>query len=200
MHTLVLASQSPRRRELLSKAGFEFEVASVEISEIPKENLSLHEQIEGIARDKAEALVESPKLPKSEHILVLSADTVVVIDGQILGKPRDLSESESHIRRLSGRTHQVITGVCLWDLSTDKKVVTHETADVTFRKLSDEEIRSYVDSRDGMDKAGAYGIQSVGKTFISDLKGSLDNVMGLPVALVERLVKENGWQISRRKS
>lgn len=198
MHTLVLASQSPRRRELLSKAGFEFEVASVEISEIPKENLSLHEQIEGIASDKAEALVQSPKLPKKQNILVLSADTVVVIDGQILGKPRDLSESESHIRRLSGRTHQVITGVCLWDLGTDKKVVTHETADVTFRKLPDDEIRAYVESRDGMDKAGAYGIQSVGATFITELKGSLENVMGLPVALVERLIKEHGWQVAKK--
>ncbi len=200
MHTLVLASQSPRRRELLHKAGFEFEVASVEISEIPKENLSLQAQIEDIAREKAEALVQSAKLPKAQKILVLSADTVVVVDGQIIGKPRDLSESESHIRRLSGRTHQVITGVCLWDLSSDKKVVTHEIAEVTFRKLPDEEIHSYVDSRDGMDKAGAYGIQSVGKTFISNLKGSLENVMGLPVTLVERLIKENGWEVSRRKS
>lgn len=200
MHTLVLASQSPRRRELLHKAGFEFEVASIEISEIPNENLSLQAQIEDLARQKAEALVESPKLPKKQRILVLSADTVVVIDGQILGKPSDLSESELHIRRLSSRTHQVITGLCLWDLDAGKKLVTHEIAEVTFRKLSDEEIRSYVDSRDGMDKAGAYGIQSVGATFISNLKGSLENVMGLPVALFERLIKENGWQISRRKS
>lgn len=200
MHTLVLASQSPRRRELLQKAGFEFEIASVEISEIPNENLSLEAQIEDLARQKAEALVESSKLPKLPNILILSADTVVVIDDKILGKPRDLSESESHLRRLSGRTHQVITGVCLWDLVGEKKLVTHETADVTFRKLADDEIRSYVDSRDGMDKAGAYGIQSVGATFISHLRGSLENVMGLPVALVERLIRENGWQVGRRKS
>lgn len=200
MHTLVLASQSPRRRDLLKKAGFEFEVASVEISEIPKENLSLRAQIEDLAQQKAQALVESPKLPKTPNILLLSADTVVVIDDQILNKPRDLSESESHIRLLSGRTHQVITGVCLWDLGADKKVVTHEIAEVTFRKLPDDEIHAYVQSRDGMDKAGAYGIQSMGATFISNLKGSLENVMGLPVALVERLIEENGWKINRRKS
>jgi septum formation protein len=199
MRTLVLASQSPRRKELLESAGFKFIVTSVEISEIPNENLSLERQIEDIALRKAKALVESPKLPKLKDILLLSADTIVVLDGQIIGKPKDLSESEKYLRALSGRTHQVITGLCLWDIQGQgPAVLAHEWSHVTFRKLSEGEIRSYVDSGDGLDKAGAYGIQGVGGTFVSELQGALDNVMGLPVSLVERLLDENGWKIDRR--
>jgi septum formation protein len=200
MRNLVLASQSPRRKELLEKAGFDFIVASLEISEIPNENLSLAEQIEDLARQKAEALVASPKLPKLNNILIISADTVVIVDGEIIGKPRDRQESRHHLGRLSGRIHQVITGVCVWDLDTQTKVVTHEKADVKFRKLSEQEMSDYVASGEGMDKAGAYGIQGVGGTFIADLQGSFDNVMGLPVALIEKIIKEKNWNVRRNVS
>jgi septum formation protein len=204
MRTLILASQSPRRKDLLTKAGFEFIVSSLEISEIPNENLSLEKQIEDLAWRKAQALVESGKLLNLKDILVLSADTVVVIEGQIVGKPRDRTESAQTLLKLSGRTHQVITGICLWALDgsiqSSTKVVSHEIAEVTFRALGEGEMKAYVDSGDGMDKAGAYGIQGAGAAFVAHLRGSVDNVMGLPVGLVERLINENSWIINRRKS
>ena len=199
MHTLVLASQSPRRKELLERAGFEFTVASVEISEIPNENLNLHDQIRDLARRKAEALVESPKLTKSPGILLLSSDTVVVLDDEIIGKPRDAGESELYVRRLSGRTHRVITGICLWDLDSGRRALAHEEARVEFRALSDAEVRAYVATGEGLDKAGAYGAQGLGAALIARIDGALDCVMGLPVPLVEKTLNENGWRVARRR-
>lgn len=198
MKQLVLASQSPRRKELLEKAGFRFEVLSIEISEIPNENMSLEDQIKDLAWQKAKALVDSGKLMKSQEKLVLAADTVVVLDQKIMGKPRDLDESRSHICRLSGRTHRVVTAICLWDLGSQKFETAAEWSDVTFRKLTESEIEEYVGSRDGMDKAGAYGIQGPGRALVERLDGNFDNVMGLPVSLVERLLNKNGWIIDRR--
>lgn len=198
MKQLVLASQSPRRKELLEKAGFRFEVLSIEISEIPNENMSLEDQIKDLAWQKAKALVDSGKLMKSQEKLVLAADTVVVLEQKIMGKPKDLDESRSHICRLSGRTHRVVTAICMWDLGTQKFETAAEWADVTFRNLTEAEIEEYVVSRDGMDKAGAYGIQGPGRALVESLDGNFDNVMGLPINLVERLLKKNGWIVDRR--
>jgi septum formation protein len=202
MHALVLASQSPRRKELLERAGFEFTVASVQISEIPNKNLSLPDQICDLAWQKAKALVESqklaPKLLKEQAILLLAADTVVVLGGEILGKPADLGESERHIRRLSGRTHSVLTGVCIWEVGSGHAACACETAEVTFHELAEEQARAYVATGEGMDKAGAYGAQGEGARLIARLEGSLDNVMGLPISLVERMLDENGWIVKRQ--
>ncbi len=198
MKQLVLASQSPRRKELLEKAGFRFEVLSIEISEIPNENMSLEDQIKDLAWQKAKALVDSGKLMKSQEKLVLAADTVVVLEQKIMGKPKDLDESRSHICRLSGRTHRVVTAICMWDLGAQKFETAAEWADVTFRNLTEAEIEEYVVSRDGMDKAGAYGIQGPGRALVESLDGNFDNVMGLPINLVERLLKKNGWIVDRR--
>lgn len=198
MHKLVLASQSPRRRELLERAGFLFTVASVQISEIPNENLSLPEQIRDLAVQKAQALVESHKLANEPGILLLSSDTVVVLDDQILGKPKDHEQSADHIRRLSGRAHQVISSVCLWDLDQGRKLVDHETAEVEFRRLSAAEVEAYVATGEGMDKAGAYGAQGEGAKLIARMSGALDCVMGLPITVVERLIREGGWSVARR--
>ena len=200
MRQLILASQSPRRKELLERAGFLFSVHSIQISEIPNENLSLSAQIEDLALQKALALVESGKYPKSGDILLLSADTLVILDGQVLGKPKDLSQSREFLENLSGRRHSVITGVCFFDLKTNIKKVAHEEAFVKFHKLSEDQISRYVESRDGMDKAGAYGIQTLEKGFIEKIEGNIDNVMGLPVGLVEKLLTENQWNVDRRKS
>ena len=198
MRHLILASQSPRRRELLEKAGFAFTVLSQEISEILNKNLSLEEQICDLARRKAEALIDTGKLPKGNGNLLLSADTVVVLDGEVLGKPSSLVESEQYIRRLSGQTHRVITAICFLDQDLGRVVSAADSTYVTFHHLSEEQIRRYVDSRDGMDKAGAYGVQGEGGKLVARVDGAFDNVMGLPVALVERLLQENAWHVERR--
>ncbi len=212
MHTLVLASQSPRRKELLEKAGFLFSVSPVQISEIPNENLSLNEQIKDLAKQKARALVwankaankaankVANKVAKGQRILILSADTLVIFNEQVLGKPKDLLESERYIRQLSGQTHRVTTGICLLDVDSGQEVVGHETTSVAFRKLQNDEIQRYVASRDGLDKAGAYGIQGEAGLFVESINGPIDNVVGLPVALLEKLLLENSWHVNRRKS
>ena len=200
MHTLILASGSPRRRELLERAGFLFSVHSIQISEIPNKNLSLPEQIEDLARQKAYALVESDMCPKLDTNLVLSGDTLVVLNGEVLGKPQDLDQSREFLERLSGRKHSVITAICFLEPSQKREVVAHEESFVYFRKLTEKQISGYVASGDGLDKAGAYGIQTLADGFIEKIDGNIDNVMGLSISLVEKLLKENNWHVNRRKS
>jgi len=203
MKTLVLASQSPRRRFLLEKAGYQFHTLSIEISEKLKENLSLDEALQDLARQKSEALLESGKLLNLHDILLLSSDTVVVLDGEVIGKPKDLVEAENILGRMSGRTHKVKTAICLMELSASgQEVLTSvtalETSEVTFKAMSSSEITRYVQTQRPLDKAGAYGIQDLPEGVITHLKGNLDNVMGLPVKLVEELLTKNGWDVARR--
>lgn len=200
MHTLILASGSPRRKELLERAGFLFSVHSIQISEIPNKNLSLASQIEDLARQKAYALVESDKYPKSPHNLVLSADTLVVLDGEVLGKPKDLEQSREYLVKLSGRKHSVITAICVLEPERNREICVHEESYVHFRELTNKQITSYVASGDGLDKAGAYGIQTLEEGFIDRIEGNIDNVMGLSIGLVEQILRENNWHVDRRKS
>ena len=198
MYQLVLASQSPRRRQLLDQAGFLFQVHSIEISEILNENLSLTEQIEDLARRKAEAVLQSGILSDFKPFVLLSADTVVELFGKVLGKPASLDESRAHVSALSGNTHRVITAVSLWSSEEKRFSISHETAEVEFRKLTDSEIDAYVQTQEGMDKAGAYGAQGLGRGLIKEIRGNLDTVMGLPVRLVENLLQREGWNVYRR--
>jgi septum formation protein len=198
MRTLVLASQSPRRHEILSRAGFLFHTLSVEISEILNENLSLNEALMDLARRKAEALLRSGKLAKDEPYLILSADTEVILGSRVLGKPKTLSENEEYLRLLSGQMHFVKTAVCFFDTTSMKVVTAIDTTEIEFSKVSQDEIHTYVQSKKPLDKAGGYGIQEIPNNFVASMKGSLENVIGLPIVLVERVLRENGWQIPRR--
>jgi septum formation protein len=193
--TLVLASQSPRRKELLEKAGIVFKTLSVQVSEFLNENLNLDDAIMEIAREKAMAVLDHVKSLNSGDILVLSSDTVVVLGGKVLGKPLDQGQAFDFLRRMSGQTHEVKTSICFHDTVTQKTICEIESAFVTFRDLSDEEIWSYIRTGDPMDKAGAYGIQGKAKEFIVNLKGELDTVMGLPVKRVLRVIRENKWEL-----
>lgn len=192
--TLFLASNSPRRKELLQKAGFEFQTYPVKVSEFLDKNLNLDEGVKQIARQKAMAAYNELILSKSHGFLVLASDTLVVLDNQVFGKPENKDQAFGFLSRLSGQTHIVKTAVTMID-SFGNQANEIESSYVTFRKLSDSEIWSYIETGDPMDKAGAYGIQSVGATFISKLEGSLDNVMGLSISLVKRMIKENGWSV-----
>ncbi|MBX9768994.1 MAG: Maf family protein [Bdellovibrionales bacterium] len=195
---LILASQSPRRRELLEKAGFRFLVRSMKISETLDENLNLNDAIRGLAGQKARALLESDQLPSEGEFLILASDTLVILGGEVLGKPETPAQAEEFLGRLSGKTHEVKTAIYLHDTVTGKFLSQIETSRVTFRTLSKGEIRDYVSTGDPMDKAGAYGIQGAGGKFISHLEGNVDNVMGLSVELVKKMIAEGGWDVGRR--
>lgn len=200
MFSLVLASQSPRRRDLLTEAGFEFMVDPVKVSEIIDENLNPETVVLDLARQKAEASRSRPKYLKNHDFLILAADTLVVLDGRALGKPGNIEEAKLFLGRLSGRTHSVMTGVYL-AVSGHGPVAGHvEISKVSFRNLSTEEIDAYVATGEPMDKAGAYGIQGQAWKFVSRLEGSKSNVVGLPLEALESLLSQHGWNIRRRKS
>ena len=182
---LILASRSPRRRELLRRAGFEFEVRPSSVEEVPAPGEASEEFARRAARDKALEVAASV----APDILVLGADTVVVANHEILGKPADPHDAVRMLQLLSGATHRVITGVCLVRAPNHVEALAHETTFVTFRSLDEDEIQSYLASGEPFDKAGAYGIQGLASKFVTRVEGCYFNVVGLPVALVYALLK-----------
>lgn len=200
MLRLVLASQSPRRRDLLREVGYDFVVDHVKVSEIIDENLNPEQVVLDLARKKATALLSSDKYRKQQGFLVLGADTLVVLDGQALGKPKNIEEAKAFLGRLSGQTHSVMTGFYLGISNQGPAAEAVEISKVTFRKLSPAEISDYVATGEPMDKAGAYAIQGLGGKFVSRLEGSKSNVVGLPLEALESLLKQNGWNVGRKKS
>ena len=176
-YRIILASQSPRRRELLSGLGLDFEVRVLtDVDEHYPADLPVAEIPLYIAGRKAEAY----RATMAEDELIITADTVVVLGTEVLGKPADLADARRMLRALSGRTHQVMTGVCLLSREKERRFVV--TTDVTFKELSDEEILYYTERYRPLDKAGAYGIQEwIGYIGVTGLRGSYFNVMGLPV-------------------
>ena len=192
---IVLASNSPRRKELLAGLGIPYDVFVLQgIDESYPDTLPANEVAEYIARKKAKAYVNvNPKLStlNSQLSLILTADTIVVCEGEILGKPHDAAEACAMLRKLSGKTHQVYTGYCLQ--TADKTVSGTVCSDVTFKELSDEEITYYVEKYKPLDKAGAYGIQEwIGYIGITGIRGSYYNVMGLPVQRIYEEIKKLG--------
>jgi septum formation protein len=183
MRRLILASASPRRRELLTQAGYTFEVRPAHIDE----DLRLDEEpityVVRLARDKARAVFAAVNDPDA---IVLGADTTVTLDSHILAKPEDAADAARMLRMLSGRTHRVITGVAV---ATAKGTeVAAEATGVQFLTLSDEEIAAYVATGEPMDKAGAYGIQGLAAKWIPRVEGCYFNVVGLPLALVSAML------------
>ena len=179
---IILASSSPRRRELLERAGVIFEVMHSPAEEIHDPGMLPDVLCEWNARLKAAAVAAL-----RPHATVIGADTLVFIDGVPLGKPQDLEEAAAMLRRLSGRAHQVCTGVCVIDPGGDQ-LQFHDLTEVTFLPLDDAAIGEYFARVNPLDKAGAYGIQEFGEMIISGIKGNFDNVMGLPVGkLIEAL-------------
>jgi septum formation protein len=184
---LVLASASPRRQELLRNAGISFTVQPADIDETPMVGESPRGCAERLAREKALAVFES-----RPEDYVLGADTIVVVDDTILGKPRDAGDAARMLRLLSGRMHAVITGVCVVGPVVNKVKTASETTMVTFCELSDDEIRDYIATGEPMDKAGAYAIQGIASRWIPRIEGDYSNVVGLPVALVYARLRELG--------
>ncbi len=181
---IILASNSPRRREILTQGGYEYEVDAADINE----DLGISDPVklvEELSYQKALATAKN-----HPGCVVIGADTIVSFDGLILGKPGDEQGAVDMLKKLSGQTHQVITGVSVLSVSDDgadiKKVTFHEITDVTFYPLDDEEIAAYVATKEPMDKAGAYGIQGRGALLVKKIDGDYLNVVGLPLAALSR--------------
>jgi len=185
---LVLASASPRRQELLRNAGIPFTVQAADVDETPLAAESAQACAERLARAKALAISKT-----RPYDVILGADTVVVVDGAILGKPLHEADAARMLRLLSGRTHEVITAVCLVKPTAGGPptvATSSETTRVTVSEVSEDEILAYVGSGEPMDKAGAYAIQGMASRWIPRIEGDYSNVVGLPVALVWRMLKE----------
>jgi septum formation protein len=181
---LILASQSPRRREILERAGISFVVRSVSVPEDQISGESPSEYVRRLAREKACAI------QRSAADIVLGADTTVVVDGHILGKPDNTSEAERMLGQLSGREHEVLTGICL--VHSQGVIEDEASTTVRFVRLTPEEIAEYAASREPWDKAGGYAIQGLASKFIDRIEGDYFNVVGLPVALVYAHMKAIG--------
>ena len=185
--TLVLASASPRRRELLTQIGVPHRVLVVDLDESRRSGESVEDFVQRLARDKA--LAGWHALPAVERGPVLGADTLVVLDGEPLGKPRDREDALTMLARLSGRSHEVLTAVALVDPEPRVRL---SRSRVTFRPTSAAERLAYWDSGEPADKAGAYGIQGLGAIFVAHLEGSYSGVMGLPLCETAELLAEVG--------
>lgn len=190
---IILASASPRRRELLTQIGIDFEIR---ISHM-EEKTSVSEpalMVEELARQKAEAVLTSEE-DTGEDVLVIGADTVVALEGNILGKPVDEAQASEMLRGLSGKSHEVYTGVALLFRKGDRediiqRRVFHEVTRVNFYPLTEAEITAYVAEGESMDKAGAYGIQGIFARYVRSIEGDYNNVVGLPVSRLYQEAKE----------
>lgn len=174
---IILSSNSPRRKELLAGLDIDFEIYVIKgINETYPQNIPVTSIAEYIATEKANAY----SILLNDENLIITADTVVILNGEVMGKPKNLDEARNMLHLLSGNTHQVITGVCLTSIEKQKHFSV--TTNVTFKDLTDEEINYYVDQYKPLDKAGAYGIQEwIGYIGVKSINGSYFNVMGLPV-------------------
>lgn len=188
MQNLILASSSPRRRKLLSNLQLTFKISSSEVDESFDPKLSPAEVVMELAQRKAQAVFKD--FPSA---FVIGADTIVVADGRILGKPENQAEAVSMLKMLSGRQHDVYTGVSI--LAPNVSTNFFEKTEVVFWELSDEEIMSYVQSGEPLDKAGAYGIQELGGMLVKKINGDYFTVVGLPIARTVRELKKAGYQL-----
>ena len=186
---IILGSQSPRRRELLEKLDLPFTILTADIDETVRPELTPAHAVADISARKAAAILRQA----SEDDLVITADTIVVLDGQIMGKPHSPEEAEQMLSSLSGRTHQVYTAVTLHSHARQKTEVA--CTQVTFRPLDPKEILAYIASGEPMDKAGAYGIQGRGAVLVSHLEGDYFNVMGLPLCTLCRMLRSFGVKV-----
>ena len=190
---IILASQSPRRQELMKLTGLPFTVRVADVDETMDPALPVQQEVARVSRLKARTIAASA----APDDIVIAADTIVVIDGRELGKPHTQQDAFDMLRLLSGRTHEVVTvlSVCRGERTESEAVVTR----VTFRALTDEEIRAYIATGEPMDKAGSYGIQGYGAMFVSHLEGDYFSVMGLPLCPLCRMLRAFGVHILTEK-
>lgn len=183
---LILASASPRRSEILAQKNFQFEIIPADIPEIHQPGESAKDFVVRLAREKAEHVAK--RLISSAQ-KIIGADTVVVLDGTILGKPTDTNQAEAFLQKLSGKTHSVLTGFCI--IQEPDTLIINDVCEsrVTMRAITLAEIKEYVQTGEPMDKAGAYAAQGLGRKFIERIDGLESNVIGLPIEVIEKWIK-----------
>ena len=186
MKNFILASTSPRRQDLLENLGLIFAIAAPDFDENVSNKSFSYELIEELARKKGESVTKKVNNPA----IIISADTVVIYDGIILGKPKDFDNAFKMLKLLNGKTHKVITSVCVIDNEKNRTITKSETSEVTFNELSDEDIKNYIYDFQPYDKAGSYGIQELPENFIKDVKGEYDNIVGLPTKTLINMITE----------
>jgi septum formation protein len=185
---IILASQSPRRADLLTQVGVEFELEPSQVQERPHPDEAPPDYIIRLARAKVVTAAR-----KRESGLVIGADTIVVLDGRLLGKPESEEDARRMLRVLSGQWHAVMTGVALYDVATRREVADYDKTLVRFAQMTEKEIDWYIKSGEPMDKAGSYGIQGLGGLFVEEIAGNYYNVVGLPLPLLYRLARRLGY-------
>ena len=183
---IILASASPRRKEILENANVKFKIMASSIDELTLENESPCQMVMRLAFEKGIDIASSQKSD-----LVISADTIVVLDNTVLGKPKDEIEARQMISNLSGKTHQVITGISLIHLANNKKIIDYVISNVKFKNLSEDDINDYIRTKESLDKAGAYGIQGYGALLVEEIQGDYFNIVGLPISRLSDLLKEH---------
>lgn len=183
---IILASKSPRRREILENTKVKFSIKDSNIDEVILENETPTETVMRLAYEKALNVANDNK-----NALVIGADTIVVINGTILGKPKDEAQALDMIKLLSGKTHNVITGFAMINLNNDKKVIDYELSTVTFKELSEQSMKDYIQTKESLDKAGAYGIQGYGALLVKEIQGDYFNIVGLPISKISDCLKEH---------
>ena len=183
---IILASKSPRRREILENTKVRFSIEESQIDEVIKLNELPKETVMRLAYEKALDVAN-----RNRNSLVIGADTIVVINDTILGKPKDDIEAFSMLKLLSGKTHYVITGFALINLSLDKKIIDCQVSQVTFKELSEQCIKDYLQTKESLDKAGAYGIQGYGGLLVENIRGDYFNIVGLPISKISDCLKDH---------
>jgi septum formation protein len=190
---LILASASPRRAEILRNAGFEFEIRPAHVDETLLSGERPEDYVKRLAETKAKAIAGTIAR-EADASFVVGADTVVVVDGEIFGKPADAQDARRMLTRLSGRSHEVLTGIAVLRAADGTGGTVVETTQVTFRLLSQQDIEDYIATGEPFDKAGAYGIQGLGGKFVPRIQGCYFNVMGLPVSRLWQMLRSLGWK------
>jgi len=194
--SLILASGSPRRRDLLSRLQVPFAVVSAGITERARPGEAPRALAERLAREKAEAVVA--RIGRTPRRVVLGSDTIVVIGAEVLGKPRDSEHALALLRKLAGRTHLVMTGIAVVESDTGRTRSRVVESRVTLRKAGEAELRDYVATGESLDKAGAYALQGAGRRFVANVEGSDTNVIGLPLKETVAMLQDAGVEIPER--
>ncbi len=197
--TIILASTSPRRRDLIAGLHIPYEVVPSHADESTPEGWTPEQIVKELSLRKASA-VYGELVPAREDAVIVGSDTIVVLDGQVLGKPSSREEAASMLRSLQGRTHLVYTGVACIDGGTGSTLVDYKSTRVTMRALTEDEVRAYADSGEGLDKAGAYAIQGLGATLVTGIEGCYFNVVGLPLSLLSEMLKSFNLLVLKSRS
>ena len=183
---IILASASPRRKEILQNTKLNFDIQKSDVEEVMLENESPEDMVVRLAYEKAFDVAK-----RNTDRLVIGADTIVALDNEVLGKPKDQNEAYQMIKRLSNKTHKVITGISLINLKENKIIKDYVVSFVTFKDLSEDSIKDYINTNESLDKAGAYGIQGYGALLVKNIQGDYFNIVGLPISKLSDLLKDH---------